>query len=133
MSSAVVRFGRILHIELEDLEDHIRELARNVEAKRDGNLISEYVCRENLAVLRNEAACLHNLLQTRLLDGVLAESASVDDAVARLKQFLRAYINDCGFAECTLHYVCRKIDKVADYIRGSPSLALPVEPGAHAA
>jgi hypothetical protein len=110
-----IKFIRILRIEMEDLWNHIESLVSENENLCTRGEETEYVCRENVAVLHSEECGLRGFM--RILDSINPEDfpsvkALADHVDGRFKERLE----QCGFAPAILLLAERKIRRVHDYV-----------------
>jgi hypothetical protein len=110
------KFVRILRIELEDMDEHLREMIDDFQAKYQSGQETEHVCMENLATLRNEACGVRHIL--RLLDTIdLNEFGDLDALIAGLRVRFHETVQRASLAMCACVRAGEKIDKVAAYMR----------------
>lgn len=110
------KFRRILLIELEDLALDLRD---SVKMYADGNVrgeVSNYVMRENTALLENEIAGLEQVCQI-VRDAEVCEDEPLDALTARLRTACRTAIEQSHFPDALIGMVERKLNKVEKYIR----------------
>lgn len=116
MGSPVKRFLRVLLLEVADLESDLEHMVRICESRYLKREISERVCRENQAVLRNEIRSLHAF--RAMVDGLDAEQfREVDDLCDHLRERVSRWLNDHGMCRCVELQLERKLRKVAGYVR----------------
>ena len=107
----------IFRIELQDLEEDIKDLLAILEKRRDSQEITPYVYLENKGVLLNEIACVRELVgKIGAIDA--NRYVSVDALIAAIKELLKERIKECAFPEAVHSLVQRKFEKVCSYVTG---------------
>ncbi len=110
------KFYRVLLIELEDLQQDLREAVQIYQERNASGDVTNYVMRENAALLENEISGLELVCRTV---GEMApdEEESLGDLVERVRSTCRKRITDSHFPDALCGMVDRKISKVEKYIR----------------
>jgi len=118
MRMAMVKFVKVLRIEMEDLEAHLESLVTENFRREKEREETERVCLENVATLRNEALGVQHFVE--ILDGVDVDSFdNLDHLVATIRQRFHEVIPRHGLAEAAIAYADRKIAKVEAYVTDS--------------
>jgi len=106
---------KILDIEIDDLEEDIQFLIKQVQEKRADGKITNYVAMENQAVFKNE---IHALKAFRkIVSNTNHENfTELGDLKTYLLDEFDKTMKTYGFAELTVIYVKRKIEKVSKYV-----------------
>ena len=118
MRMAMVKFVKVLRIEMEDLEAYLEFLVGENYRRQDEHTETERVCRENVATLRNEALGVQHFVE--ILDGVDVDNFdNLDHLVATIRQRFHDVISRHGLAEAAIAYADRKIAKVHHYVTDS--------------
>ena len=118
MKERLKKFVDILRIELEDLEEDINTLAEITEARCKEHAITEYVCMENVGLLRQEFAGIREVLDD-LQTVEIGKDETFQDFVDHLKERFRRVIHNSAYPDAVYIFVERKVQKVADYITGN--------------
>ncbi|MBT3295628.1 MAG: hypothetical protein HN919_21600 [Verrucomicrobia bacterium] len=115
---AMVKFVKVLRIEMEDLEADLEFLVAENYRRQEAHEESERVCLENVATLRNEALGVQHFVE--ILDGVEVDNFdNLDHLVATIRQRCHDVITRRGLAEAASAYADRKIAKVEAYMTDS--------------
>ena len=110
------KFLKILHVELEDLEEDLDLFVEVMESRRKAGEITDYVYRENLAVIRNEVLGLKECIRgCDELDQVAG--TSVEEVAAAIKRRLRERLAEHGYLPALYALLDRRIDKIASYLK----------------
>ena len=116
--SHMAKFLKILRIELEDLEQHIEALVADTLERQKNREVSENVCLENVAVLKNEEYGIDHFI--RVIDAMAPKdyedlAAIVEDIRRQFREELkRAALANAAYAFADL-----RIARVDAYIRDS--------------
>ena len=110
------KFFRILLIELEDLMQDFREAVARYAARNLEGEVTNYVMRENAALLENEIAGVDHVCRV-LREMEAGEDESFDDLVERVRADCRRSIAESHFPDALFGMIDRKISKVENYIR----------------
>ncbi len=110
------KYIAILRIEIDDLAEDIRALEENNRARLARGEITDYVLKENVALLEREA---HGIAAVRdSLSSVRPEEyGSLDELIAALLRLLDDCVRRGGFDPVVSTLVARKLAKVARYVR----------------
>ena len=120
MKASKEHFLRLLHMELEDMQEDIEALKRHCAAQREQGQISDYVFRENMAAYDNFAADLVHLMRT--FDAVEhEEAADIPALIACLRGRCEAHLADRGLGRGLVTTLARKMQKIARYLEGHPT------------
>ncbi|MBN2626535.1 MAG: hypothetical protein JXA95_07710 [Spirochaetales bacterium] len=118
MNNPAAAFIKILEIELEDLEDDIQLIMADSEVRRNHREITDYVYRENLALLKKEIfdvdGIRHKLKQ---LDP--ADFGTPEEVINLLLKELRDKVKRQIVPPVLLTMVERKFEKVNRYVTES--------------
>ena len=110
------KFYRILLIELEDLQQDLRVAVQIYEERNVSGDVTNYVMRENSALLENEISGLELVCRT-VGEMTPDEEESVGDLVERVRSACRRRITESHFPDALCGMVDRKISKVEKYIQ----------------
>ena len=119
--AALNKFISIFKIELEDVEQDIKDLLEILQKRKDSQEITNYVYMGNKCVLVNEISCIRELLDTlSTIDAYQFENvaAMIDD----VRKMLFERIRDCAAPEVVHQLVERKFAKVCTYVLGSENM-----------
>lgn len=110
------KYLEVLRIEIDDLGEDIRALQEHYRDRSARGEITDYVLKENVAVLERES---HGIAAVRACVGdVRAEDyRSLDEMLAGLRERLDDRIRCGGFEPVVRRLVERKLVKVARYVR----------------
>ena len=118
MRMAMVKFVKVLRIEMEDLESYLEFLIAENYRRQGEHTETERVCRENVATLRNEELGVHHFIE--ILDRVDVDNFDdLNHLVATIRKRCHDVIARHGLAEAAIAYADRKIAKVESYVRDS--------------
>jgi hypothetical protein len=119
--AALNKFISIFKIELEDVEQDIKDLLEILQKRKDSQEITNYVYMGNKCVLVNEISCIRELLDTlSTIDAYQFENvaAMIDDVRKMLFERIRA----CAAPEVVHQLVERKFAKVCTYVLGPENM-----------
>ncbi len=118
MRMAMVKFVKVLRIEMEDLEAYLECLVAKNYRRQEEHEETQRVCRGNVATLRNEGLGVQHFVE--ILDGVDVDNFdNLDHLVATIRQRFHDVISRHGLAEAAIAYADRKIAKVEGYVADS--------------
>lgn len=107
-------FLRIFEAELKDLAEDIQLVERRHRESYDRLKITQYVYRENTALLEKEHECIQALLK-RIFALKAAEYRDVDDLVKAIVGETKAFVGCFEYPESVVAFVERKLRKVRRY------------------
>ena len=108
-------FLKILKAELEDCLEDVEDLSNLYERRRGTEEITEYVYRENEALLSREISGLRNLLAN--MDGVSVKIyASIEDLAAAVDAMFQKKVLEYEDPEAVYGIAKRKLLKVLKYV-----------------
>lgn len=116
MPDAKAKFFRILLIEIEDLIDTISILVESHKKRKESGEITEYVYRENVAVLSAEKTALGNFLE-ELAGFDVPACAGVPELAKGIEERFVAFLDEHDYSPALGAFVRKKILKVLDYCR----------------
>lgn len=111
MKDELREYMRRLDAELEDLSGHIGTLIDCCEHSRTAHELTEHVCLENVAVLKNEQ-CGIRRFREELGKLDFSGCANLDELADKVRSTFTMDVEHCGFAPCTLVFAERKMMKV---------------------
>lgn len=115
MIDKIKGFLKLLEMELEDLDADIKILISEYEEKHTRQVISNYVFRENIAVMQNELFGVEGFLQeVRQIDR--SDWENLEDLVKELKAGIRARVKQRGIVPAVVDLIDRKITKASAYV-----------------
>jgi hypothetical protein len=118
MRMVMVKFVKVLRIEMEDLEAYLESLVAENYRRQEEHEETKRVCRENVATLRNEALGVQHFVE--ILDAVDVDNFdNLNHLVATIRQRFHDVIPRHGLAEAAIAYADRKIAKVEGYVADS--------------
>jgi hypothetical protein len=112
------KFISLLRIELEELEQDIRDLLELWQRRKDSHEITNYVYLENKGLLLNEVSCVKELLDS-IASVDTSRYDSVDQMIFDVDAMIAKRIRDCAFPEVLHSLVKRRLEKIRQYM-GSP-------------
>ncbi len=113
------KFISLLRIELEELEQDICDLLELWQRRKDSHEITNYVYLENKGLLLNEVGCVKELLgNIAAVD--TSRYDSVEQMISDVDNMIDKRIRECAFPEVLHSLVKRRLEKVRQYITGSP-------------
>ena len=110
------KFFRVLVIELEELTQDLREAVKLYEARNVSGDVTNYVLRENTALLENEIGGVAHVLEVVRQAGP-EEDESFEELVSRVRSLCRRAIEESHYPDALFGMVDRKLTKVESYIR----------------
>jgi len=113
--NTVRTFFGILKLELQDAADDAANLIEASGTKLAEGTYTEYVNRENTALYRSEIESLRDLLR-EISDRETASFATLEDAVAAVRQIVPEKIKDWNYPALISGLIDRKIDKAIKYM-----------------
>ena len=117
MTTLNQRYIRLLEFELDDLEDDVQGML-NCASKRHGtHEISEYVFKENHAVLERQRSSIEEfreLLEALSVDEYDSIDSLIKDILVKAKKRIQRH-DGC---QCTLDQLERKLRKAEVYLKG---------------
>ncbi len=116
--SKVIKFFTILKAELEDLEDDLESLIREQERRRQEDICTEYVERENCALYRDEIASIREFMKT-VSEHERKGNATLSDTRVALLEAITKKVQDGAYPELLNEILRRRIDKVSGYVEFS--------------
>ena len=118
MRMAMVKFVKVLRIEMEDLEAYLEFLVAENYRRQEEHEETQRVCLGNVATLRNEGLGVQHFVE--ILDAVDVDNFdNLDHLVATIRQRFHDVIPRHGLAEAAIAYADRKIAKVEGYVADS--------------
>lgn len=115
MIDKVKGFLKILELELEDLNADIKILITEYEEKHTKHVISNYVFRENIAVMQNELFGVEGFLEEiRRIDPTGWND--LGELIVELKNQIRDRVKKRGVVPAVVDLIDRKIIKAATYV-----------------
>lgn len=118
MKSVIEKYLKILRIELEDLDRHIERLVIENQDRLKRREVTEYVCLENVAVLRSEEFGIRHFIN--IVDRTDPDSFDgLDALLTHLREAFASEIERAGLAPAACRFAERKISKVHRYITAS--------------
>lgn len=115
MREAARFFLSMLRLELADLHRDIEVLIKTLKKERDEGKITNYVCWENTAVLKNELISLDGF--RKVLGQMMTRACgSLPEVINKVRITFRKYLKEYCLYEAVLPYVDRKITKVVGYV-----------------
>ena len=115
LSKTKIKYLGILKIEIEDLIKDIELLIEVHKKKYDNQEITQYVYRENIAVLKNEVSCLKNFIEC--IDSIDAEKyQSLQELVDQVEVQFKTQLHEHSYAQAVESFVKRKLKKVSHYM-----------------
>jgi hypothetical protein len=109
-----IKYMKILFIEIEDLNEDLKHLIAVHETRKARNEITEYVCRENVALLENGRRALTSFLnELGALD--VARFAGVKELEQAVEKMFTAFLEEHNFSHAVEEFVGRKMRKVLEY------------------
>ncbi len=116
MISTYDKFVRLLELEIESLHDELEIIVRTLDERLANHEITEYVRRENQAVLRNELLGLEDFVRTRF--GVSERAgATLDEMSSEVKSYLRRRLTEREYVPALYELVSRRVDKIVAYLK----------------
>ena len=116
MKNLFRKFQKMLLVELEDLHEDLDLFIQVIKDRHESRLITDYVYRENLAILRNEVLGLEDCSHG-CEDLDLDELTSVDEMAAFLKLRLKQRLISRGYAQALYTLLEKRLDRIAGYLR----------------
>ncbi len=114
----LLRFLQILKVELEHLEAHTRILIDLYHERETRREVTEHVCSENVAVLRNEECGFCHFV--RVLDKLdVTTFASLPALIDAIRTAFEREIQTAGLAHAAFLFADRKLRKVQHYVEAS--------------
>jgi hypothetical protein len=107
-------FLRIIEAELKDLAEDIQVVERKHRESYDRLKITQYVYRENTALLEKEHECLQALLK-RIFLLKPSDYGDVDGLTQAIVQEAKAFVDCYEYPESVIAFVERKLRKVRRY------------------
>ncbi|MDC7239510.1 MAG: hypothetical protein PQJ50_04020 [Spirochaetales bacterium] len=115
MSDRKELFLKVFKMELEEIRTDIALLSKLYLERYESREITQYVQRENRALLEHEIHCLEKLVPE--LDNFASnEYPDMDSFVNGLKVFLKAYVEEHQYPKAVYLLAERKLQKVEKYI-----------------
>ena len=115
MRNRINKYIKILLIEFEDIQEDLQFWLDDCKKKRESHEITNYVCWENMALLKNELIGLDVVFKDiEKLDP--DKYNNIENLISDLKSQFKEHIHNQNIAEAILHLIDRKIEKVAKYI-----------------
>ncbi len=122
MISLYHKFVRLLELEIESLHDELEIMLRTLDERLANHEITEYVRRENHAVVRNELLGLEDFVRTEF--GVTErDGASLEEIEREVKSYLSRRLSERDYVPALYELVCRRIDKIVAYLKTSTPVA----------
>ncbi|HUV07197.1 MAG TPA: hypothetical protein VMX75_05675 [Spirochaetia bacterium] len=105
----------ILKVEINDLLEDIGDLVEDYRRRRSKSEITEYVLRENVAVLHSEVGGINILL--KILDAIhIDKYVGLDDMVEDIERKMCDRIKSSDLAGALYPMIKRKLEKVKLYV-----------------
>jgi hypothetical protein len=115
MSEHKKKFINIVVIELEDLIEDLNHLVDDYKNKKEHDVITNYVCMENLALLQHEMYGIKKF--TEMISVIkLEDFKNIEEISEYIKELLQKKITTSDFASCLLPMISRRIVKAVHYI-----------------
>jgi len=108
-------FMTILKLELDDLEEDLKQLVEEAEVLHDKKLISNYVYLENLAVIKHELFGINGIVK-RFEQTDPDQFENLDDLISSLLAAMLQVKAIELLPEGIIHLVERKMEKVKGYV-----------------
>lgn len=108
-------FIKIMKIELESLEDDVRNLEEILEKRHSERTVSNYVFQENRVTLIGEFSCLKKLVEV-MDDFPLLAGEEIDHLKNRFLDFVRDYCRDNDYPEAVFRLVDSRVQKAVLYL-----------------
>ena len=109
------KFLKILLLELEDLITDVNALLKYYELQKEAGAITNYVLRENSALLKNEILGIRSALET-VRDIDTSRYESLEQMTREVETTLRKKIQASDFPNALYVLLKRKIAKVGQYL-----------------
>lgn len=106
---------KIFRAELEDLEEDLGSWLESLEDRHRQHQVSEYVYRENTAVLKQEIRSLDQLALS-LAEVPAGRFSSPKDLADELRRLIAAEVKSFQFPEAVQRFAERKLVKVLRYL-----------------
>lgn len=115
MSVDIQRMVKVVRIEFEEIENDVSSLERYYEKRFENDEITNYVWRENRALLEKELACVRRLARD-LDDFRIPEDTGPEEVLKLLEVFLHKIIEERSYPGVVRMLVDRTMAKVGRYI-----------------
>ena len=119
MKSKIMKYLQILKVELEDIEEDLRTMRELNIVRKQNREITDYVCLENMSLLKKEIYGLEIL--EKAVDQIDPNAfESLDDCVLYLEDFFKSKIAEKDLPEAVYYFVGRKLKKIQGYVEEKP-------------
>jgi len=117
MKDYMLKFLKILAVELEDIEDDIKTMEELYEFRYQKKEITEYVHLENQAQLQREYSGIKKLCTfVKETESNVGDFKNIDELILYLNNQFHMKINAAGYPDAIFNFIGRKITKVKNYI-----------------
>lgn len=115
MRMVMLKFVKVLRVEMEDLEADIEMLVAENRRKFKNHAETKRVCLENVATLQNEEYGVRHFIE--ILDALDVDNFdTLDHLISTVRQRFHDVITSRGLARATIAFSDRKIAKVERYV-----------------